>query len=206
VLGAEKLFQAARAAGVSRPVVISSMSAYDGCQSLYGRAKLEVERRLQSGGVLLLRPGLIYGDHPRGMFGNLVKKTGRSAVLPLFGGGAQVLYLTHQDDLCAAIFARADGKIPGGSEPVTAAHEQGWAFHSILEALARSQGKKPRFIPVPWRLVWLALKTCEGCRLPVSFRSDSLLSLMRQNLRPSFELTRRLGLKFRPFQPEVLRL
>ena len=48
VLGTEKLFQAALAAGIGRRVFISSMSAYEGCKSLYGQAKLEVEQRLQS--------------------------------------------------------------------------------------------------------------------------------------------------------------
>src|ERR1700691_78298 len=62
VLGAEKLFEAARAAGVNRLVFISSMSAFEDCKSMYGRAKLEIEKRIQSGNVFLVRPGLIYGD------------------------------------------------------------------------------------------------------------------------------------------------
>ncbi len=206
VLGAEALFEAARAAGVARRIFISSMSAFDGCKSLYGRAKLELEGRLRSAEVFAVRPGLIYGDHPGGIFGNLVKQTGHSPFLPLAGGGRPVLCLTHQDDLCDAILRHASGEIPGVSEPVTAAHEQGWTFRSILEALARAQGRRPRFVPVPWRLAWLAMKTGEVCRLPLQFRSDSLVSLMNQNPSPSFELTRRLGLKFRPFQPDTLKL
>jgi nucleoside-diphosphate-sugar epimerase len=206
VLGAEKLFEAARAAGVSWPVFISSMSAFEGCKSMYGRAKLEIEKRIQSGNVFLVRPGLIYGDHPEGIFGNLVKQAGHSIALPLIGGGKQVLCLTHQDDLCEAILRHASGEIPADPEPVTAAHEQGWAFRSILGELARAQGRRPRFFSVPWRLAWLLIKGGEVCHLPLPFRSDSLVSLMNQNLRPSFELTRRLGLKFRPFQPETLKL
>jgi nucleoside-diphosphate-sugar epimerase len=206
VLGAEKLFQAARAAGVGRRIFISSMSAFEGCQSLYGRAKLEIEKRVQAEDIFLARPGLIYGDHPSGIFGNLVKQAGHSALLPLPGGGRQVLCLTHQDDLCELILQQAAGEIPATPEPVTAAHEQGWTFRSILEELARAQGRRPRFVPVPWRLAWLAIKTGEVCRLPLKFRSDSLVSLMNQNPHPSFELTRRLGLKFRPFQPQTLKL
>jgi nucleoside-diphosphate-sugar epimerase len=206
VLGAEKLFETARAAGVGRLVFISSMSAFEGCKSLYGRAKLEIEKRVQSGNVFLARPGLIYGDHPAGIFGNLVKQAGHSPALPLIGGGRQVLCLTHQDDLCEVILHQSGGDAPTSPEPVTAAHEQGWAFRSILEELARVQGRRLRFVPVPWRLAWLLIKGGEVCRLPLPFRSDSLVSLMNQNPRPSFELTRRLGLKFRPFQPETLKL
>ena len=206
VLGAEKLFEAARAAGVGRLVFISSMSAFEGCKSLYGRAKLELEKRVQSGNVFLARPGLIYGDRPAGIFGNLVKQTGHSIALPLFGGGRQVLCLTHQDDLCEVILQQAGGDVPTSPEPVTAAHEQGWAFRSILENLAQAQGRRPRFVPVPWRLAWLLIRGGEVCRLPLPFRSDSLVSLMNQNPHPTFELTRRLDLKFRPFQPETLKL
>jgi nucleoside-diphosphate-sugar epimerase len=206
VLGAEKLFEAATAAGVGRPVFISSMSAFEGCKSLYGRAKLEIEKRIQSKNVFLARPGLIYGDHPGGIFGNLVKQTGHSLALPLVVGGRQVLCLTHQDDLCEVILRHATGEIPATSEPVTAAHEQGWTFRSILEELARAQGRHPRLAPVPWRLAWLLIKGGEMCHLPLPFRSDSLVSLMNQNPHPSFEATRRLGLKFRPFQPGTLKL
>lgn len=206
VLGAEKLFQAARAAGIARLVFISSMSAFEGCQSLYGRAKLEIEKRLQPLGAFLVRPGLIYGDQPGGIFGNLVKQAGHAFALPLLGGGRQVLHLTHQDDLCELILRQAASDVSAGPEPVTAAHEQGWSFRSILEELARAQGRRARFVPVPWRLAWLVIKTGEVCRLPLKFRSDSLVSLMNQNPRPSFELTRRLGLKFRPFQPGTLKL
>lgn len=206
VLGAEALFEAARAAGVARRVFVSSMSAFDGCKSLYGRAKLELEGRLHSANVFAVRPGLIYGDLPGGIFGNLVKQTGHSSFLPLAGGGRPVLCLTHQDDLCEVILRQASSETAGVPEPVTAAHEQGWTFHSILEALAAAQGRRPRFVPVPWRLAWLAMKAGEICHLPLQFRSDSLVSLMNQNPSPSFELTRRLGLKFRPFQPETLKL
>ncbi|HXC98636.1 MAG TPA: NAD-dependent epimerase/dehydratase family protein, partial [Verrucomicrobiae bacterium] len=206
VLGAERLFEAARTAGVNRQVFISSMSAFEGCKSMYGRAKLEIEKRIQSGNVFAVRPGLIYGEHPGGIFGNLVKQTGHSMALPLLGGGRQVLCLTHQEDLCEVILRHTSGEIPAGPEPVTAAHEQGWAFRSILEGLARAQGRRPRFFPVPWRLAWLLIKGGEVCHLPLRFRSDSLVSLMNQNPHPSFEPTRRLGLKFRPFQPETLKL
>jgi nucleoside-diphosphate-sugar epimerase len=206
VLGAEKLFEAARAASIPRPVFISSMSAFEGCKSLYGRAKLEIESRAKSCNVFLVRPGLIYGDHPGGIFDNLVHQTGHSFAIPLIGGGRQVLCLTHQDDLCEVILQHAIGETPASPEPVTAAHEQGWAFRSILEGLALAQGRRPRFVPVPWQLAWLLIKGGEVCHLPLPFRSDSLVSLMNQNLHPSFELTRRLGLKFRPFQPETLKL
>jgi nucleoside-diphosphate-sugar epimerase len=206
VLGAEKLFADAREANVPRRIFISSMSAYEGCVSLYGRAKLEVEKRLGAAGAALIRPGLIWGERPSGIFGNLVEQVRKSNWLPLFGGGTQFQYLTHDGDLSELALALAAGKIDAGAAPITAAHNQAWTFRSILEALGRAQKKNLRFVPVPWRMAWLGIKSLEVCGARTKFRSDSLVSLMHQNPNPSFELTHRLGLKFRPFDPAALKV
>lgn len=204
VLGAGKLFSAARQAGVPKQIFISSMSAYEGCRSMYGRAKLEVEKILAASGALILRPGLIYGDRPQGIFGNLVKQARNSRLLPLFGDGSQILYLSHQEDLARVMCDHAAGRLAVVAGPVTAAHDKGWTFRSILEGLA--QGRRLRFLKMPWRPAWLLFKCAEMVHLPLPFRSDSLVSLMHQNLHPSFETTRRLGLQFRPFEPDKLKL
>src|SRR5580704_5778707 len=57
VAGTEKLFQAAHTAGVEKLICISSISAYDGCRSLYGQAKLEIEKIALGQGALVIRPG-----------------------------------------------------------------------------------------------------------------------------------------------------
>src|SRR5262249_30161673 len=44
VQGSELLLRAAQQAGVKRLVFISTISAFDGCRSFYGKGKLEVER------------------------------------------------------------------------------------------------------------------------------------------------------------------
>ena len=43
VAGSRKLFKAARGAGVDTIIYLSSMSAFDGCRSKYGRGKLRLE-------------------------------------------------------------------------------------------------------------------------------------------------------------------
>jgi hypothetical protein len=59
-------------AGVRRLVFISTISAFDGCRSFYGKGKLEVERITHSLGGWVIRPGLLYGEKPGGMLGRLV--------------------------------------------------------------------------------------------------------------------------------------
>jgi hypothetical protein len=79
-------------------------------------------------------------------------------------------------------------------------------FRQLLLEIARGLGKKTRFIPLPWRLVWAGLKSAETCGLRLNFRSDSLVSLMHQNPQPDFSPNAAAGLICRPFQIEKLEL
>jgi nucleoside-diphosphate-sugar epimerase len=204
--GTQKLFQAARVAGVAKIIYISSISAFDGCRSLYGRAKLEIEKIALDCGALVIRPGLIYGSQPGGMFGHLVTQVRKSSLLPVFGRGSQAQFLVHNVDLAAFIEKFAAGKNEIAPQVLTAAHEQPWPFKRLLSEIARGLNKKVKFFPLPWRLVWVGLKTAEACGLRMRFRSDSLVSLMYQNPKPDFSANRAAGLTCRSFQVEKLQL
>ena len=202
VEGTRKLLAAARAAKVGKIICISSISAYDGCRSLYGKAKLEIEQIALDHGALVIRPGLVYGNGPGGMFGKLTAQVRRSSVIPLIGDGSQIQFLIHDEDLSAFIekFAANQIKIP--PQILTAANERPWPFKQLLLEIARALDQKPKFIPLPWRLVWAGLKSAELCGAKLNFRSDSLISLMYQNPSPDFSHNAAAGLVCRPFQIE----
>jgi len=200
VMGSKLLFQAARAAGVENVVFISSVSAFEGCRSLYGRAKLAIERAARDAGSMIIRPGLVYGTQPGGVFGGLVRQVSRGRIIPLVGGGRQRQYLVHEEDLGRLVREGIAGEIELCQDPITLAHERGWTLRELLEVIAETLGRQPVFIPLPWRLVWLALKGMEVSGLPAPFRSDSLIGMVFQNKHPSFEAARRLDMTCRPFQ------
>jgi nucleoside-diphosphate-sugar epimerase len=206
VAGSRKLLETARAASIPRIVFISSISAFDGCRSLYGAAKLEIEKIALDQGALVIRPGLVYGNGPGGMFGKLTAQIRKTSVIPMIGDGSQIQYLVHREDLSAFVERYAAGEINIMPGILTAAHEQPWEFKQLLLEIARVLDKKPKFIPVPWRLAWAGLKTAEVCGLKLDFRSDSLVSLMHQNPKPDFSANAKIGLVCRPFQIEKLRL
>jgi nucleoside-diphosphate-sugar epimerase len=206
VAGTRKLFQAARAAGIGKMICVSSISAYDGCRSLYGRAKLEIEKIALDNGALVIRPGLVYGGGPGGMFGRLVAQVRKSSVIPLIGDGSQIQYLVHNEDLAGFIEKFTAGKIEIAPRILTAAHEQPWPFRQLLSEIARGLDKKVKFVPLPWRLIWAGLKTAEACGLRLNFRSDSVVSLMHQNPSPDFSPNASAGLVCRPFEAGKLRL
>lgn len=197
VEGSRRLFDAAAAAGVSRVVLISSISAFDGCASLYGRAKLETEAEVLRRGGVILRPGLVFGDRPGGMVGTLTKVVRLSPILPVIGG-KQTMYLCHEDDLADAVARAAAGELKDVSRPLIAASPEGMTFGSILRRLS---GRTIILAPFPWRAAWAALKCAEALGLKIGLRSDSLVSLMNPDPAPDFETPKRLGLSFRNFTP-----
>jgi nucleoside-diphosphate-sugar epimerase len=206
VEGSRKLFSAARAAKIPKIIFISSISAYDGCRSLYGQAKLEIEKIAMDHGALVIRPGLVYGSAPGGMFGKLVAQIKNSSVIPMIGDGSQIQFLVHHEDLSAFIEKFSAGQIELKPQILTAANERPWPFKKLLLEIANALDKKPKFIPLPWRLVWAGLKSAELCGLKLNFRSDSLVSLMYQNPRPNFSANSSVSLKCRPFEIEKLQL
>ncbi|HZL12724.1 MAG TPA: NAD(P)-dependent oxidoreductase [Verrucomicrobiae bacterium] len=203
VEGSRKILEAARAAKIPKIIFISSISAFDGCRSLYGKAKLEIEKIALANGALVIRPGLVYGNDSGGMFGKLTAQIHNSSVIPMIGDGSQIQFLVHNEDLCAFIERYASGEIMLSPQILTAANEQPWPFKKLLLEIARAQNKKVKFIPLPWRLVWLGLKAAEICGLKLNFRSDSLISLMHQNPSPDFSANANIGLNCRPFKFQI---
>lgn len=204
VEGSKKVIKAAKDAGVSKVIFISSISAYDGCRSLYGKAKLEIEKFALANGAMVVRPGLVYGGAGGGMFGKVSEKVRKSAIVPLIGSGTQIQFLVHNEDLSAFIEKYAAGEVPLPSKILTAANEQPWQFKQLILEITRAQGKTPTFIPLPWRLIWLVIKCAEICGFKLKFRSDSLVSLVYQNPKPDFSGNVQAGLVCRPFSAAML--
>jgi nucleoside-diphosphate-sugar epimerase len=199
VQGSIRMLDAAHRAGVRDLVFISTISAFTGCRSDYGRAKLLVERETLRLGGSVIRPGLVYGPTPGGMLGALTKAVTALPVVPLIGSGRHLQYLAHEDDLAALVASLLEPAHPPVDAPVLAANEHPLTFREILARLAAAHGRRPRLVPLPWRLFWAGLKTAETVGLRPGFRSDSVVSLVNQDPQPDFAMTRKLGARFRAF-------
>jgi len=200
VTGSQKLLRAAKEAGVETIVVISSLSGFAGCRSRYGNAKLQIESLALSAGAFAIRPGLVYGSHSGGMFGQLARQVRGSRIVPILWGGNQVQYLVHEEDLGNLLMGALAGRVPRGTGPISAAHAQGWELKDILARIASALGKHVSFVPVPWPVIWLGLKSLELAGAPAAFRSDSLISMVYQDPSPNFDLLKSFGFRCRPFQ------
>jgi nucleoside-diphosphate-sugar epimerase len=197
--GSIDLMKSAKAGGIEKIIFISSMSAFDGCESLYGKAKLKIESEAQNFGAIIVRPGLIYSDKPGAMMGRLVNAVRFLPMLPNITGGEQKLYLAHMDDLLSLIFLLATTNDNHPNGPIIAACDQGKTMSDILETIAKSQNKRIITMPINWRFIWLVLKLLETAGIKLPFRSDSIVSLYKAKSKPDFLATRKTKIQFRDF-------
>ena len=186
ILGSRFCFEAAIQAGVGRRVFVSSMSAYEGCCSMYGKAKLAVEQEFLSRGVFCVRPGLLWSDESRGMFGKLAHAARTLPLIPLVDGGQQRLALSQVVDLCVGVVGYCEGSVKTHLAAQITAYPELLTFRKILEGLARQAGRNPRFISVPGWALLAGLKGAELLKIALPFKSDSLVSLLHQDPNPMF--------------------
>ncbi len=198
--GSLRLFQAAKEAGVPRLIFVSSLSAFDGCRSVYGATKLATEKQLAALRVCSLRLGFVCDDSGGGLSGSLAKLA-TLPIIPLPGGGKQNLFTINAADLGSAflkILEHCDAN-PIGLAHLSLAHPAPVSLRSMMGVFARRAGKNAAFLPFPWRLMWLPLRVTEAVGLRLSFRSDSLVSLMNQNPAPDFSVLKKLDIRLLPF-------
>jgi nucleoside-diphosphate-sugar epimerase len=202
ILGSRFCFEAAIHARVGRRVFVSSMSAYEGCCSMYGKAKLAVEQEFLPQGVFCVRPGLLWSDESKGMFGKLTRAAGNLPFLPLVDGGEQKLALSQAEDLAVGVVDYCQGSAEPPLETQIAAYPELLTFRTILEGLAKQAGRHPRFISVPGWAPLAGLRSAEFLKISLPFKSDSLVSLLHQDPSPTFSKM----IPFREWGPRINRL
>ena len=173
--GARRLLVACERAEV--PVVLlSSMSAFDGARSRYGRVKRSLEAIVVRQRGAAVRAGVVVGRDAGGIFGSLTASVRERGVVPVPGGGHQPLYVSDVDAICAEVLDLAAAQRPGAL--VFGAHRTPVTLRDIVGHVADAERRQVRVVGVPWRLVHGALRTAEALGRPAPFRSDSLLSLV----------------------------
>jgi nucleoside-diphosphate-sugar epimerase len=201
ILGSRFCFEAAIQAGVGRRVFVSSMSAYEGCYSMYGKAKLAVEQEFLPRGVFCVRPGLLWSYESRGMFGKLARAARTLPLIPLVDGGSQKLALSQVEDLAVGIVDYCQGGAEAPIEAQITAYPELLTFREILDGLAKQAGRNPRFFSVPGWAPLAGLRVAEFLKISLPFRSDSLVSLLHQDPSPTFSKM----ILFREWAPRINR-
>lgn len=199
VEGSRRLLGVAGSAGIQRILFVSTLSAFPGCRSLYGRAKLAVEEATLAAGGAVVRLGLVWGPGGGSLFANLRRLASTAPLLPVFTD--RRLHLLHEDDLGSAVAAILARERSHGTTYVAAA-EEALPLAEILRRLARVRGRTLRTVRVPWWAVWAPLRTLELIGLRPHFRSDSVVSLVSLDEDP-FVHGLVPAVVFRPFDPRL---
>jgi nucleoside-diphosphate-sugar epimerase len=173
--GSLPLLDAVAAKG-GRVVLISSLAAFAGARSQYGRAKLELEQAVAQRRGIVLRSGLVFGKDAGGLFGSMVRTITGRGFTPMVGGGWQRLFLTHDETLCELVTKLVSGGARAAG-PLFAAHEVPTTLRAIALGIAHVRGRRLRVLPVSPALAYLGLRGAELTGLPLPFRSDSVRSL-----------------------------
>jgi nucleoside-diphosphate-sugar epimerase len=185
-----------------RVLLISSLSAFQGAPSEYGRTKLELERAVLERGGVVLRPGLVFGVAAGGLFGAMVAALSERAVAPLIDGGWQRLFLTHDEHLCELVAGIVAGRATAGG-PLFAAHEVPTTLRAIATEVAGARGRRLKTVTVPGRLAYLGLRSAELAGLALPFRSDSLRSLLNPIPLDQLSGLARTPVRFPPLSPQL---
>jgi NADH dehydrogenase len=187
--GARAVAKAAREAGTTRLVHISSIGADPQARSDYARTKGEGERAVleEMPDAVVVRPSIVFGPEDE-FFNRFAALAQLSPFLPLIGGGCTRFQPVFVGDLALAV-ANA---VAGRGNPGTVYEIGGPEVVSMRQVLDRTQawsGRERCYLPMPFWLAKLqALMTwpLPNALRPLTFdqvrllQSDNVVSLQAQ--------------------------
>jgi nucleoside-diphosphate-sugar epimerase len=184
--GSIALFNAFKEGGGRHGIYVSTIAAWEGCQSLYGKAKLMTEKAALDRGFWILRPGLIRGGTPGGIVGTMLRFLRKLPAVPVIGYGLKCLYGVRVDPLCDAVSRMAVRQPKDAVDAlVIAADGLPMSLDEVLRETIAEQGLGRRIlIPCPWQFIWAGIRSLEFLGVSIGLRSDSVISLMNQDPNP----------------------
>lgn len=174
VRAAKQLLDASHKYGLSKNLFMSSMSAHDEAESVYGKQKLAIEELFSSGKDVVFRSGLIVGN------GGIVKQMAdfmkSKHMVPLVGGGKQPLQTIAIYDLVEVIDKALVTNVSG---KFTVATPRVYNYKEFYKALAKNLRVKVLFVPVPLWLLVGVIQVINSLHLPLSISKDNALGLKK---------------------------
>lgn len=175
---------------------LSSMSAHERAESVYGRHKFQLEQLLDAPNETVLKLGLVVGVKG-GLFQRISSAIAKSRIVPLVGDGRQPVQTVAVDEVAAVVAKCLDENVTGhfllGSKKVYTLRELYWQ-------IAKTQGKKPLFVPLPYFLFDIALGLAALLRLPLPVSSENLLGLKHLRTFDTEADMSRLGVTLQPLE------
>ena len=150
---APAVIAACRAGDVGRAVFMSSARRYTRFPDASARAVITGEEAVRTSGLdcTILRPTMIYGDRRDRNITRLVALTQRWPLLPLPGGGANLVQPVWVEDVAQALEAALRPAAAGREYDLGGAHPL--TYREMIEEIAAALGKRARAVPIPLALM-----------------------------------------------------
>lgn len=187
VPGVLRLMESASVARVDGIVHLSSMSAFPGCASAYGRTKLAIEELVQAHNGVSIRSATVWGGNVGGPVGSITNVVRKSPIVPWFTG-CEPLRLVHVDDLVTAIQDAIEHRDRLRGRVFSVASGDVVRFDQLVQILAARLGLRRLLVPVPALLVQWMLDIAERLGIRGPLRADSLRDLRHANPSPDLQL------------------
>lgn len=157
--GTRSIVEAARHAGVTRFVHVSSLASREPALSAYCASKAEAESILAgtAGDMdwVCIRPPAVYGPGDRATLPLVQQLSRRHAILT--GSHDQRVSLLHVDDLARGLVAASEGLVaPGKIYEADDGTKQGYAWRDLAKAAGHTLGFTPRIHLLPRMVVRMA--------------------------------------------------
>ena len=198
-VGTARVLAASRGANVRRFLFVSSFAAHGDARSYYGRSKLGLEQQLDSSRDLVIRPGLVLAPSG-GLFERIRHSIEKSPVVPLVGGGSQILQTVHVDDLCMGFERALELDLTGA---LNIAEPDGVTMVSFIELIARRMNRRARFVSVPAPPVLGVTRILERMHLPSPVTSENVRGLLAMRHTPTTADLNRLGIRVRTAEESI---
>jgi NADH dehydrogenase len=176
IAAARALLEEARRHG-TYVLFVSSQVARADAPTAYGRTKHAIEERVLASGGIVVRPGLVYGGAPGGLYATLLRAARRAVMLPAVVP-APCVQPVHVDDLAAGLLRALESPQQWFGRVLHVAEPQPQPFSAWMHELAATFGRAPWRVPVPAALVLAgaALAAAIGARA-LADRARSLLAI-----------------------------
>lgn len=163
---AEPLVAACRTAGVARLISASSTRRFTQFPEATARRVIAGEAVLAASGLeyTVIRSAMIYGGDRDNNLEKIVRWLRRRRVMPLLGGGRNLVQPIFTWDLVAALVTALQHPETTAGQMLTVAGPRAMTMREMIETIGRELGRPPIWIPVPY---WVLLLGAWGAeKLP----------------------------------------
>jgi nucleoside-diphosphate-sugar epimerase len=198
IRGTAQLLEASRTHGLRKNIFMSSFSARDTALSKYGQQKFAVEKLFNTDSDCVIRAGIVLGRG--GLYQQIAEYIRKGARIPLIDGGMQPMQSIYIDDLVACIEKIITDNRSG---TYTLAEPTPVSYKDFVTAVSEKVGKKPKFVPVPFFLLDIAMRLAGVLHLPLPVTRENIFGLKYSEARDTQADIQRLGVHIRNYQESL---